>query len=32
MHSVSIVDGIIEFQPNQLYSINSITDDVGVAF
>ena len=28
---VSIVDGIIEFQPNQLYSINSITDDVGVA-
>ncbi len=28
---VSCVDGIIVFQPNQLYSINSITEHVGVA-
>ena len=28
---VSSVDGIIVFQPNQLYSINSITNDIGIA-
>ena len=28
---VSSVDGIITFQPNQLFSINSVTNDIGIA-
>ena len=28
---VSNVDGIITFQPNQLFSINSVTNDIGIA-
>ena len=28
---VSSVDGIIIFQPNQLFSINSVTNDIGIA-
>ena len=28
---VSNVDGIIIFQPNQLFSINSVTNDIGIA-
>ncbi len=28
---VSKVDGIITFQPNQLFSINSVTNDIGIA-
>ena len=28
---VSSVDGIIIFQPNQLHSINSVTNDIGIA-
>ena len=28
---VSNVDGMIVFQPNQLFSINSITEDIGIA-
>ena len=28
---VSSVDGILTFQPNQLFSINSVTNDIGIA-
>ena len=28
---VSSVDGVIVFQPNQLFSINSVTNDIGIA-
>ena len=28
---VSSIDGILTFQPNQLFSINSVTNDIGIA-